>query len=253
MYKCDICGREIFKKIRMNGHTLCSKHKHQILKYGHPLDNNPRTVNDLNDYTIDYELGCVYFNVYNQKCSKVGFFAVDLCDIELVKYHKWRFNSFGHVVTGSGAGNIRDLSHIILGIPKELDSATIVDHKDGDPTNNRRYNLRVRTQQDNLLNKNFMSTNTTGIIGVSYDKTRNVYAPEIRYRNKRLHLGRYKSIEEAAYVRFVAEQLLFKEFANEYNVEKKKSIAVNLSFERQEQLYNYTVSKLQANFGNQLR
>lgn len=98
-----------------------------------------------------------------------------------------------------------------------------------------------------------MSTNTTGIIGVSYDKARNVYAPEIRYRNKRLHLGRYKSIEEAAYVRFVAEQLLFKEFANEYNVEKKKSIAVNLSSERQEQLYNYTVSKLQANFGNQLR
>ena len=253
MYKCDICGREIFKKIRMNGYTLCSKHKHQILKYGHPLDNNPRTVNDLNDYTIDYELGCVYFNVYNQKCSKVGFFAVDLCDIELVKYHKWRFNSFGHVVTGSGAGNIRDLPHIILGIPKELDSVTIVDYKDGDPTNNRRYNLRVRTQQDNLLNKSFMSTNTTGIIGVSYDKTRNVYAPEIRYRNKRLHLGRYKSMEEAAYVRFVAEQLLFKEFANEYNVEKKKDIAVNLSFERQEQLYNYTVSKLQANFGNQLR
>lgn len=253
MYKCDICGRKIFKKIRMNGYTLCSKHKHQILKYGHPLDNNPRTVNDLNDYTIDYELGCVYFNVYNQKCSKVGFFAVDLCDIELVKYHKWRFNSFGHVVTGSGAGNIRYLSHIILGIPKELDSVTIIDYKDGDPTNNRRYNLRVCTQQDNLLNKNSMSTNTTGIIGVSYDKARNVYAPEIRYRNKRLHLGRYKSIEEAAYVRFIAEQLLFKEFANEYNVEKKKSIAVNLSFERQEQLYNYTVSKLQANFGNQLR
>ena len=237
----------------MNGHTLCSKHKHQILKYGHPLDNNPRTVNDLNDYTIDYELGCVYFNVYNQKCSKVGFFAVDLCDIELVKYHKWRFNRFGHVVTGSGAGNIRDLPHIILGIPKELDSVTIIDHKDGDPTNNRRYNLRVCTQQDNLLNKNSMSTNTTGIIGVSYDKARNIYAPEIRYRNKRLHLGRYKSIEEAAYVRFIAEQLLFKEFANEYNVEKKKDIAVNLSFERQEQLYNYTVSKLQANFGNQLR
>ena len=253
MYKCDICSRKIFKKIRMNGHTLCSKHKHQILKYGHPLDNNPRTVNDLNDYTIDYELGCVYFNVYNQKCSNVGFFVVDLWDIELVKYHKWRFNSFGHVVTGSGAGNIRDLSHIILGIPKELDSVTIVDYKDGDHTNNRRYNLRVCTQQDNLLNKNSMSTNTTGIIGVSYDKARNVYAPEIRYRNKRLHLGRYKSIEEAAYVRFVAEQLLFKEFANEYNVEKKKSIAVNLSSERQEQLYNYTVSKLQANFGNQLR
>ena len=66
MYKCDICGREIFKKIRMKGYTLCSKHMHQILKYGHPLDNNPRTVNDLNDYDIcgDSTLLCTWNHEY---------------------------------------------------------------------------------------------------------------------------------------------------------------------------------------------
>ena len=248
MYKCDICGRETFKKIRLKGYTLCSKHMHQIQKYGYALDNNPRTVNDLNDYQIKY--GCVYFNIYNQRCEWVGFFIIDLCDIELVKYHKWRFNSFGHVVTGSGVGNIRDVSHIVLGIPKEQDSIVIVDHINGDPRDNRRANLRICTQDQNLCNRSFMPNNTTGIIGVSFDKYRNAYAPEIRLDKKRLHLGRYKTIEEAAYVRLVAERYLFKEFANHDNIAKKESIVKRLSDERKAELKHYTISKIQANFGN---
>lgn len=247
MYKCDICGREVFKKIKMRGYTLCSKHMHQIHKYGHALDNNPRTVNDLNDYTIMPD--GVYFNLYNVRSEWIGFFVVDLCDIELVKYHKWRL-SHGHVVTGSGVENIRELSHIILGIPKEKDSEVIVDHVSTNALDNRRNNLRICTQADNTINKGFMSSNITGIIGVSYDKYRNTYNPEISLGHKRLHLGRYKTLKEAAYVRFVAEQYLFKEFANKANIEKKIGMAIDLPLDRQEQLKNYTVSKIQANFGN---
>lgn len=247
MYKCDICGREVFKKIRMYGHTLCSKHMHQLHKYGHVLDTNPRTVNDLNDYTIMPD--GVYFNLYNQRCDWIGFFVVDLCDIELVKYHKWRL-SHGNVVTGSGQGNIRDLSHIILGIPKERDSEIIVDHISTNALDNRRNNLRICTQGQNTLNKGSMHTNRTGVIGISYDKYRNTYNPEIEIGHKRVHLGRYKTLEEATYVRFVAEQYLFKEYANEANITKKISIARELPFDRQEELKNYTVTKIQAHFGN---
>lgn len=243
MYKCDICGRESFKKIRAYGHTLCSKHKRQFIKYGHALDNNPRTVNDLNDHII--QDGYVYFNVYNQKCNWVGYFVIDLCDLELVKYHKWRFNSFGHVVTGSGK-NIRDISHIILGIDKSLDSEIIVDYVNGNPRDNRRINLKICTHSQNHL-----SNNSTGIIGVSYDKNRHVYAPEIRIGKKRVHLGRYRSIEEAAYVRLVAEKYLFKEFVNDNDdIKKKESMSTTISQVRQDELYDYTISKIQAHFGN---
>lgn len=243
MYKCDICGRESFKKIRAHGHTLCSKHMHQFVKYGHALDNNPRTVNDLNDYTIQGDY--VYFNAYNQRCDWVGYFVIDLCDIELVKYHKWRFNNFGHVVTGSG-NNIRDISHIILGIDKSLDSEIIVDYVNGNPRDNRRINLKIYTQSQNHL-----SNSSTGIIGVSYDKNRHVYAPEIRIGKKRVHLGRYRSIEEAAYVRLVAEKYLFKEFVNDNDdIRKKESMFTMISQVRQDELYDYTISKIQAHFGN---
>ncbi len=251
MYKCDICGREIFKKIRMKGYTLCSKHMHQILKYGHPLDNNPRTVNDLNDYNICGDI--VYFNLYDQNCMWVGNFIIDLADIELVKYHKWRY-SHNHIVTGSGVGGIRELSHIILGIPKEQDSMIVVDHINGTGGDNRRCNLRVCTQAQNMCNKYHMSNNLTGqgLIGVIYDSARNRYAPEIRFGYQRLHLGRYRTIEEAAYVRLIAEKYLFKEYANQEQIARKEAMSANIPEERKRELENYTISKIQLNFGNQL-
>lgn len=231
MYKCDICGREVFKKIRMYGHTLCSKHMHQFHKYGHVLDTNPRTVNDLNDYAIMPD--GVYFNLYNQRCDWIGFFVVDLCDIELVKYHKWRL-SHGHVVTGNGQ-NVKTLSDIILGTTKDQDLR--VEYINSDPLDNRRKNLKVIAKSsDQKIRSSF--------IGISYDKSRATYNPEININEKRIHLGRYKSLDEAIYVRRVAEQYV--------STKSTENIIISsgLPFDRQEELKKYTVTKIQAHFGN---
>ena len=67
MYYCDVCNRKVSNKIIRQGHILCSKHMHQLHKYGKFLDNIQRTNNDLNDYTIDYKNNTVTFNLYNQK------------------------------------------------------------------------------------------------------------------------------------------------------------------------------------------
>ena len=139
MYECEICGRKVNKKIRMGGHTLCYKHMHQLHKYGKFLDNIPRTNSDLNDYVVSD--GVAYFNIYNQKNEKIAAFVIDVCDIQKVKYHKWRL-SHGHVVTGlPSKGQQRDLSHIVLDIPK--DDYVVIDHINGDPLDNTRGNLRI--------------------------------------------------------------------------------------------------------------
>ena len=107
MYNCEICGREIFKKNRIGGYTVCSKHMHQYYKYGKFLDNNPRTNNDKNDYKIDGDIAI--FNLYNQKNEKISEFIIDKEDIEKVKYHKWRI-SHKHVITGlPSKGTQKDL------------------------------------------------------------------------------------------------------------------------------------------------
>ncbi len=240
MYKCDICGRELNKKIRYHGYTLCPKHYQQYLKYGKVLDNIQRTTNDLNDYEI--KDGVAYFNVYNQRNENIGQFIIDSCDIEKVKYHKWRLRQ-SRIVTGNT--KVRDLSHIILDIPKDKDYM-VVDHINGDSTDNRRCNLRICTQSQNVLNKSFVSNNTSGFIGVSYKKDRNRYDPEIRLGYTRCHLGTTKTLEEAVYKRFIAEQLLYKEFANQEEQNKKYEFTKNLPQEVKDKLYNIVIQKLKA-------
>ena len=240
MYECEICGRKVNKKIRMGGYTLCYKHMHQLHKYGKFLDNIPRTNSDLNDYVVSD--GVAYFNIYNQKNEKIATFIIDVCDIQKVKYHKWRL-SHGHVVTGlPSKGQQRDLSHVVLDIQK--DDSVVVDHINGDPLDNTRGNLRICSQGENVLNKRFMSNNTSGFIGVSYKKDRDRYDPEIRFGYTRCHLGMTKTIEEAVYKRYIAEQLLFGEYANCEEQKRKFEFTKNLPQELKDTLYNVVIEKL---------
>ena len=240
MYECEICGRKVNKKIRMGGHTLCYKHMHQLHKYGKFLDNIPRTNSDLNDYVVSD--GVAYFNLYNQKNEKIATFIIDVCDIQKVKYHKWRLSN-GHVVTGlPSKGQQRDLSHVVLDIQK--DDSVVVDHINGDPLDNTRDNLRICSQGENVLNKRFMSNNASGFIGVSYKKDRDRYDPEIRFEYTRCHLGMTKTIEEAVYKRYIAEQLLFGEYANCEEQKRKFEFTKNLPQELKDTLYNVVIEKL---------
>lgn len=243
MYKCDICGRECFKKIRMGGYTLCSKHMHQLHKYGKFLDNIQRTNNDLNDYEIKGDL--VYFNLYNQKNEKIGQFFIDLDDIEKVKYKKWRLSA-GHVITGQPAKKQqKELSHVILSIDK-LEKGIVVDHIDGNSLNNTKVNLRICTQGENTLNKSFVSNNTSGFIGVSYRKDKNRYDPEIRRNGIRCHLGYTVTLEDAVYKRYYAEQLLFDEYANQAEQNKKYEFTKNLPEDKKVELRSIVEQKLKA-------
>lgn len=243
--KCTICGRLTNRTYNLNGYKcVCSKHMHQIHKYGHPLDNNPRTTNDLNDYIIKDDI--VIFNLYNQKNEKNGEFIVDFEDIEKVKYHKWRI-SHSHVVTGLPSnGTQKDLSWIVLGITQEeiVEQNIVVDHKDGNGFNNRKSNLRICSQSENVINKSFMSNNTSGFIGVSYREDRDRYDPEIRRDEIRCHLGYTESLKEAVYKRYYAEQLVFGQFANLEEQKKKEKFTEDLSEQAKEYLQKVVKTKL---------
>lgn len=242
-YKCDFCGRKIKKKIRIYGHTVCSKHMHQLLKYGKVLDHVQRTNNDLNDFRTTGSI--TTFNLYGQDNLKCGEFVIDTDDLKKVRYHKWRF-SHQHVVTGLPAkGTQRELSHVILGIPKDKDYL-VVDHVNGDPTDNRKCNLRICNQTDNVLNKKEMSTNTSGFIGVSFDKARGKWAPEIRKEYIRCHLGRFDTKQEAVYARYLAEGIVFGEFCNEEEHLKKFLFVRYLDENRKAEIAKNVKSKLQS-------
>lgn len=244
MYTCEICGRQVKKKIRLGGYTLCSKHMHQLHKYGKFLDNIQRTNADLNDYVIDGNV--VVFNLYGQNNVKNGEFMIDLEDLEKVRYRKWRLNH-SHVITGLPyKGTQRDLSHVVLDLPLDFfkkNKNLVVDHINGDPKDNRKMNLRICTQTDNVKNKSFMSRNTIGFIGVWHRKDRNKYCAEIR-NGAKCSLGEFFSLEEAVCARYYAEQNVFGEFANSDELKRKEEFIKLVPSERKKEIYNATKQRL---------
>lgn len=242
-HKCDICGRLLFKKNRYKGYTLCSKHMHQLHKYGRFLDNIQRTNSDKNDYKINYKDKTVTFNLYNQKNQFIKTFIIDFEDIEKVKYHKWRI-SHNHVVTGQPAKKQqRDVAHVVLGVDSRK-TDKVVDHIDGNTFNNRKTNLRLITQSQNTKNSCIAKNNTSGFKGVYFDKKRNQWATEIRYNKKRIHFMRRNTKVEAVYQRLVAEKHLYKNFARESEIQKADFFTKDLSNITKNKIYQHVKQKL---------
>ena len=81
----------------------------------------------------------------------------------------------------------------------------VIDHIDGDVTNNKIVNLRNVTQHENTRNACKPINNTSGVMGVSWDKSRNKWVAGIKVNYKRIALGRFDDINDAIYVRKQAE------------------------------------------------
>ena len=81
----------------------------------------------------------------------------------------------------------------------------IVDHINNNTLDNRKSNLRVTTNANNLRNGTIRINNKTGVKGVSFDKSRNKYVAKIKVNYKTIFLGRFKTLEEAKKVRRIAE------------------------------------------------
>lgn len=81
----------------------------------------------------------------------------------------------------------------------------VVDHINHNTLDNRKSNLRITSNANNLRNGTLRSNNTTSITGVSYDSARKKYIATIKVNYKTIYLGRFKTLEEAKQVRKNAE------------------------------------------------
>ena len=90
----------------------------------------------------------------------------------------------------------------------------ILDHIDGDMTNNRIANLRVASPKQNQGNSKMPRHNTSGLKGVSWSKKSGKWAAQINRGNKKVWLGVYEDKNDAhqAYMKAAVEH--FGEFAN---------------------------------------
>lgn len=132
--------------------------------------------------------------------------SVDDEDWDLVSKHKWYVLIRGDKVE-SVQTNVREngkqtslyLHQLLMGeVPFGYDN---IDHIDRNPLNNCRTNLRFATQREQNINQGMKSTNTSGVKGVSWEKTRNKWVVQIDGK----HVGRYETFEKACEARVQAE------------------------------------------------
>ncbi len=124
--------------------------------------------------------------------------TVDDEDYELVSQYVWhahRSKVHVYVVTKPGKQAIF-LHRLIL----DAKIGEQVDHINGDTLDNRRSNLRICTQSQNIANQKVRLDTKTGFKGVSLSPRRNDirYRSHIEHHGNRYHLGYFTTPEEAA-------------------------------------------------------
>ena len=136
---------------------------------------------------------------------------------------------WGRIKAGTVAGHKKANGYIVINIGKKLlyahrlvfemeggiPDGMEVDHINGDPSDNRRCNLRLCDSSENNFNTKRPSTNTSGIKNVHFDKGTGRFRVRIRCKGLHKHIGLFETIEEAGEAARIARQQLHKEFAKE--------------------------------------
>lgn len=85
----------------------------------------------------------------------------------------------------------------------------LVDHKDRNTENNTKENLRDATKSLNAFNSKTRSTNVSGKTGVRQVKLTGRWEAYMGVGLKKIHLGSFKTFEEAVEARIKAEEKYF--------------------------------------------
>lgn len=141
------------------------------------------------------------------KKGEGSFALVSEEDFEYLVKFKWHLSVVKYPTNSEG-----DYMHRIIAERMGLDLKKEIDHKDRNPLNNHRSNLRAATRAENCRNKDPQSNNTSGHPGVTFDKRRNKWYATVWISRKRKYLGYFNTFEEAKAARIAGEIEHYGEF-----------------------------------------
>lgn len=135
----------------------------------------------------------IYFYPYNNP-SKACCFDYNEKLLDELQGKTWRQHPHGCIYRTASSKAI--YAHwLVIGKPPK---GMYTDHIDGDPSNNRKNNLRFATNRENQGNSGLRIDNSSGFKGVVFHKRIKKWAASIRCNKKRKHLGYFDAPEEAA-------------------------------------------------------
>ena len=149
-------------------------------------------------------------------------FYVDASDLQLINNYCW-----AEIVDNKG------YHYLATSLPDSRETIKMywiicgknMDHADRNALNNRRYNLREANSSQQNINQSRQSNNTSGFIGVYFNKSNNNWQAAIGVNKKWIYLGYFNNKENAIKARLHAELKYFgKEFAPQRDLFEKYGI-----------------------------
>lgn len=144
---------------------------------------------------------------------------VDSDDYEITSPHSWYAlwnpsteNFYAWRRAPKNSANERIAMHRFV-LNMEPSNPLMVDHKNGNPLDNRKSNLRIATVAENNRNCKRRSDNLSGYKGVYWKDSSNKWAAHCRFNNKGFHIGYFKSKLDAAQAYILIAYLNFGEFS----------------------------------------
>ena len=141
---------------------------------------------------------------------------VDDKDFAFLNQWKWTCSAFGYAYRQqkiNGKYKFISMHRLILGLEK----GELADHINHNRVDNRRVNLRIATDTQNAQNKSKMKNNTSGFIGVYWNKNRQYYQAYIQVNKKHIYLGKFIDPQVAFKSYRKASKQYFGEFAYQTN------------------------------------
>lgn len=206
---CNICKVDgCTNKVVAKG--LCSKHYTQLRRYGKIFKYSYK------DKTNHIEILENHAEIYlidknNEVCGKA---LIDLDDVDKVKNIKWHKSDLQRNTYYCISNNKtwRRLHRLIMNV---TDPNIFVDHINHNGLDNRKSNLRICTNQENIRNCITPKNNKSGYKGIYQAKDKNKWTVQITLNNKTKYIGRYEKLEDAIVARKEATKKYYGEFANE--------------------------------------
>ena len=142
---------------------------------------------------------------------------VDDEDFDALNKYKWHFGSRyvrRCIYIGGGRKNQKNkillMHRVIMNTPDEL----VTDHINGNTLDNRKENLRICTNAENIRKGKMPKSNTSGFMGVSWSTEKRKWVARIQFNYKQIIIGYFKDKEDAAKAYDTKAKELFGKFCN---------------------------------------
>ena len=156
----------------------------------------------MNRFRIDGDVTYLYDSSNNE-------IIIDSDCYELVKNYCWSLHHTGYVYARAKNSDTHIALHKL--IMNDLDNNFIVDHKNGNKSDCRKYNLRYCSREENNSNRRLQKNNKYGVPGIVFHH--GIYEVYIGHDNERIYLGSSSNLEEAKQIRIKGTEKYHDDFA----------------------------------------